>query len=65
MTEHCIQCRRTADELGHGRVLMYRDPPWPSVAPGYKACLECAKRIRDEQDQRAQEAIRVAKMAGV
>ena len=70
MSDACIQCRRTANELGQNRLaefaqLLYRDPPPPSKAPTYRICFECAVRVKREQDARAQEAIRQAERSGV
>jgi hypothetical protein len=46
----CIQCRRTPDELGHGAIFLTRKRP---MGPGsYEVCLECARRIRKEQESR-------------
>lgn len=59
----CIQCLRTADEIGHGTMLLTR--PMPMGPGAYQICLACARRVREEQDQRAQEAIRVAERSGV
>jgi hypothetical protein len=51
LIDACIQCRRTADELGHGRVLLWRKRPHhPSE---YAVCFACARAIREEQDERA------------
>lgn len=58
----CIQCRRTTDEIGHGAVLLTR--PRPMHPSEYQICGECARRVRAEQDERAQAAIVEAERAG-
>lgn len=60
--QRCIACNRTADEIGHGAVLLTRARP--AHRSEYQVCLECARRIHEEQDKRAQEAIRQAERAG-
>jgi hypothetical protein len=57
----CIQCQR---EPAHGQVLLTRQRPQMRGESTYDLCLECARRIRAEQDERAQEAIREAERAG-
>jgi hypothetical protein len=61
-SSECIQCRRTTDEIGHGAVLLTR--PRPMHSSEYQICSECARRVREEQDERAQAAIRQAERAG-
>jgi hypothetical protein len=56
----CIQCRRSAD---HGKTLQTRPRPLLRRSE-YRLCLECAVRVRKEQDRRAQEAIEEAERAG-
>lgn len=59
----CIQCHRTHDDLGHGAIFLTRRRP---MGPGeYQICLECARKVRKEQDERAQRAIEMAERAGV
>lgn len=65
MDDACIQCRRTADDLGHGAVLMTRQRPLVRGTSTYQVCIECARKIRVEQDARAQEAIKEAERSGV
>lgn len=55
----CIQCRRTAEELGEVGILLTRPRPLLRRSE-YQVCLECARRIREEQDARL-----AAAMAGV
>ena len=63
MGDACIQCRRTANELGHGATLLTRRRP---MGPGeYQICFACAKWVHERQDQLAQEAIRQAERSGV
>jgi hypothetical protein len=66
--ETCIQCGLTADEIGAGHpasLAMLLTRPRPLGVGDYQICLDCARRIRKEQDERAQEAIRVAERSGV
>lgn len=61
-SDACVMCRRTADEIGHGAILLSRKrPTHPSE---YAICLGCAREVRKQEDQRAQEAIRQAERAG-
>jgi hypothetical protein len=59
----CIQCRRTAEDIGHGAIFLTRHRP--GLRETYELCLECARRVRQEQDERAQAAIREAERSGV
>lgn len=62
MIDACIQCRRTADEIGVvGAALLWRRRPYH--ASEYAVCFACALEIRKQQDERAQEAIRIAERA--
>jgi hypothetical protein len=56
----CIQC---GHEAKHGSIMLTR--PRPMKMGEYQVCVDCARRIRKEQDARAQEAIRVAERAGI
>lgn len=53
----CIQC-------GEGGWTLLLTRPRPLGCGEYQICFGCARRIRKEQDERAQEAIRVAERAG-
>lgn len=62
----CIMCRRTAGQMLAERVgfqLLWRRRPTHDSE--YQICLECAVRVKGEQDQRAQEAVRQAERSGV
>jgi hypothetical protein len=61
----CVQCQRTEDDFGKGVTMLYRPPPPESYAPPYHVCSACAMRIRRDQDERAQQAIREAERSGV
>ena len=64
MSDECVMCSRSPDDLGHGCVLLTR--PRPSPARGeYQICGECARRVKREQDKRAQGAIKEAERSGV
>lgn len=41
----CIHC----GPLPAPAITLTRKPPWPSVAPEYQICLECARAVRREQ----------------
>jgi hypothetical protein len=56
----CIQC---GAEPRHGSITFTR--PRPMGMGDYSICLDCARRVRKEQDERAQEAIAVAERAGI
>lgn len=58
----CVQCNRTPADLGHGAIFLTRKRPMGHGE--YQICLACARRIRKEQDERAQAAIEVAERAG-
>lgn len=60
----CIQCNRTADEIGHGAQLLTRARPYRKLGE-YQICLECARRVAREQDERAREADEQAERSGV
>jgi hypothetical protein len=47
----CIQCRRTAADIGHGAMFLTRKRPMGNGE--YQICLECARRVREEQERRA------------
>jgi hypothetical protein len=69
----CIRCKRTPEELrvafGLAKAapmpLMWRQRPLMRMESLYALCRECAVVIRDEQGERAQEAIRQAERSGV
>jgi hypothetical protein len=56
--DHCIYGCPTE----HGTILLTR--PRPLRAGDYSICLPCARRVRREQDERAQAAIKEAERAG-
>jgi hypothetical protein len=55
----CIQC---GHEAKHGSIMLTRSRPMGLGE--YLLCIACARRVRKEQDERAQEAIRTAEKAG-
>ncbi len=63
MSDTCIQCNRTADDIGHGAQFLTR--PRPLMRTEYQVCLECARRIKEEQDERARRADEQAERSGV
>jgi hypothetical protein len=66
MIDACIQCRRTTADIeatGHTPIMLWR--PRPMGNSEYVICLACARQVRVEQDERAQEAIREAERSGV
>ena len=65
----CIRCHRTAAELGANREagfaqLLTRRRPLLKRESTYQVCFGCARAIREEQDERAQDAIKQAERAG-
>jgi hypothetical protein len=60
----CVMCRRTDADLGHGAIFLTRPRPLMRSST-YKLCLECARKVRQEEGERAQEAIREAERSGV
>jgi hypothetical protein len=61
-SDQCIACRRTADDLGHGAMLLTRQRP--THRSSYQLCLECARRVREEQDERVRAADEQAERSG-
>jgi hypothetical protein len=59
--DHCIQCGTPAT---HGSIMITRPRPMKSSGE-YTICFPCARRVRREQDERAQAAIKEAERAGV
>lgn len=62
-------CRRTADEIKAARTLNLGAclllTPRPQHGMGeYLICVDCKSRVIREQNERAQEAIRIAERAG-
>jgi hypothetical protein len=63
MSQQCIQCSRSSADLGHGTIFLTRKRP---MGPGsYELCVECARRVRGEQDERARLADEQAERSGV
>ena len=53
----CIMCRLPA-------VILLTRPRPTLRGSEYQICVSCAVKVREEQDERAQQAIRVAERAG-
>lgn len=48
-SDACVMCRRTADEIGHGAILLWRKRPMH--ASEYEICLDCARAVKLSQSE--------------